>query len=343
MFDEVERLPGAPQLHRWTDWAELLAYTSAVGAISMPELAETTERRTDFIDTESEDDQDESELESEPLIEESQGEPAKYQDALARRAGDVLSYLQDRATRYGPAYPFEVDLNARTVSLRSATNSRRFYLFLLACACLRYVEKPADRTKLAAQFELAGIEVLKRILPTSAEVHLFGANSLTTGKYSGLLFEKVKALAADLGERVLATNTDFERGDRGDNGLDLIAWVPLHDELPGRLTVFGQAACTPAWVSKQHSSHSSSWSSVMTLTADPVNMVFIPYDYRRPGAEWYTSRHIHKSTVIDRYRIVKLLSAGTDPADPIELEPDLLGALDLNAFDTFRQQEASDL
>lgn len=342
MFDEVERLPGAPQLHRWADWAELLAYTSAVGAISMPELAETTERRTDFIAAESEDDQDLDEAETEPLIAESQGEPAKYRDALARRAGDVLNYLQDRATRYGSVYPFDVDVNARTVSLRPSTTSRQFYLFLLTCACLRYVGA-ADRTSLAAKFELAGIEVLKRMLPARAEVHLFGANSLMTGKYTGLLFEKVQALAADLGERVLATSTDFERGDRGDNGLDLVAWVPLDDELPGRIAVFAQAACTPDWVSKQHSSHASSWSSTITLTADPVNMVFIPYDYRRPGAEWYTSRHIHKSAVIDRYRIVKLLASGAEPLDPIALEPDLLDALELPAFDDIRNQEAADL
>ncbi|MBN9156913.1 hypothetical protein [Microbacterium sp.] len=342
MFEEVERLPGAPQLHRWADWAELLAYTSATGTLSMPELAETTERRTDFIASESEDDQDSKDPESEPLVQESVGEPAAYRDALAQRAGDVLSYLLDRASRYGAAYPFEIDPENRTLSLRAPSDSRRIYILLLACACLRYVGK-TDRTKLTARFELLGLETMKRLLPPEAEVHLFGKNPLARGRYPTLLVDKISQLAADLGEQVRATASDFEPGDQGDNGLDLVAWIPFNDALPGKVTIFAQAACTPEWVSKQHSSHASSWSSVMTLTADPVNMVLIPYDYRRPNDDWYTRRHIHKSVVVDRYRMIGLLSTGPDSGDPIVLDQELLDALDLARLDDVRQQESADL
>lgn len=307
----------------------------------MPEFAETTERMKDLLSEESMDDQDPTEDETESLITEAEGESSEYRDALAKRAGDVFGYLKDRAVRYGTIYPFDVDVHALTLTLRSPTVSRRFYLYLLSCACFRYVSKRQDQTDLAAKFELVGIAVLKQMLPESAEVHLFGANPLGGDRYPGLLPEKIKTLASDLGEKYYAKEKDFEKGDRGDNGLDLVAWIPLMDELPGRISVFAQAACTPHWVSKQHSSKSNSWSKVMSLTAEPVSMVFIPYDYRRPGPEWYTDRHIHNSAVVDRYRIIRMLSAGPDPLDPIHLTADLLGKLNLNIFDEFREMDAN--
>lgn len=343
MFGQVDRLPGAPQLHRWADWAEILAYTSAGGTLSMPEFAETTERRKDFIETESEDDQDQRDIEKETLIAESRGDSSKYRDALAERAGDVLVYLKDRAARYGVVYPFEVDTQNRTLSLRESSDSRRLYLFILSCACFRYVKDPADRTSLAAKFELLSLEALKEMMPSNSEVHLFGSNSIENGRYKGLLYEKIKHLAKDLGEQVIARESDFERNDTGDNGLDLVAWVPSRDQLPGRIVVYAQVACTPQWVSKQHSSHASSWASVMNLTADPVNMVFIPFDYRRPGDDWYTRRHIHKSVVADRYRIITLLASQSDPHAGITVGPDLLSKLDLSLFDIPRGQDTTDL
>ncbi len=343
MFEGLERLPGAPHLHRWADWAELLTFTSADGSLSMTELVETSERRAEYLAEEGEDDQDPSEHLPEQLINEADGEASSFRDALAQRAGDVMLYLRDRSIRYGSTYPFDLDVNMNLVSLRAPTLSRNIYLFMLSCASFRYVPDRSTMNSFAAGFELLGAEVLKRALPSAAEVHLFGTSPANEGRYKGTLQKKIEQLCLDLGERCLASEKDFEKGDRGDNGLDLVAWVPLGDSLPGRLTVFGQVACTSDWISKQHSSQASSWSSVMTLMTDPLNMVFIPFDYRRPGNEWYTDRHIHKSAVIDRFRVIRILSSGADAGDPVELSRVVIDKLDLAKLEFGRGQEASDL
>jgi hypothetical protein len=310
----------------------------------MPELAETIDRRSDFIDSESVDDPDGDDDEPEVLIaEHGRNKPAEFQDALAKRAGDILDYLRDRSERYGAMYPFEVDDEQRLVVLRELTQSRRLYLLLLSCAMFRYVKDRADITSFAARFEFLSVEVLQRMLPDKAEVHLFGRNPMGSERYPGKLYDKVSLLAQDLGEQLLATPKHFEKGDSGDGGIDLVAWIPLGDPLPGRITIFAQAACTPKWVTKQHSSSSSAWSPKMTLTADPTNMIFIPYDYRRPGGEWYNPLHIHKSAVVDRQRIMTLAATGDNPEDPVVIGPELAGVIDLGSLDLGRQQQAADL
>lgn len=340
MFIDVDRLPGAPALHVWTDWAELLTLTSPGNSLSIPQLEEFAERRKQFIASEGLDNQDPKETEEESLIEQSSGDPSEFRDALSKRAGDVLSYMIDRSDRYGAAYPFEVDEGRRVVALRKLTDARRLYLFLLTCAALRYVS-PSDRSVLTSKFELLCVEFLRQVFPPTSEVHLFGKNALSTGRYEGPLLSKIQKLADDLGERSLAKALDFEKGDSGDNGLDVVAWIPLSDSLPGRVLVFGQAACTTEWISKQHSSSAPAWRGMIPFTVDPQNMVFIPFDYRRPGGEWYTQRHIQQSIVIDRHRLLRAMVSGGDFDDRLPLQPDLLRMLDLESVDEAIQESMS--
>ncbi|MGV0046849.1 hypothetical protein ACRU43_13455 [Mycobacterium colombiense] len=343
MFGNLERLPGAPQLHRWADWGELLAYTAAAGSLSISELSETTERREDYIDAESEDEQDPRETEHEPLIDAAREEPAQFRDELAKRAGDIFRYLAGRSMRYGAAYPFEIDQDEQLIIVRELTDQRRLYLFLLTCASLRYITNRPQINALTAKFELLALNAVRQMLPLGSEVHLFGANPIAATRYTGLLFGKLKLLADDLGEILLVTEDEFERGNTGDNGLDVVGWVPLGDSSAGRITVFGQAACTPEWVSKQHSAHASSWSLTMTLTADPINMIFIPYDYRKPSGEWYNKRHIHKSVVIDRYRMMRSLTKLENADSSLLIVPEDLELIELAAVDIAGKQEAADL
>lgn len=307
----------------------------------MPELRETAERRKDFISSESQDDQDPRETEEESLIHDAMREPSEFRDALANRVGDIFSYLIDRSDRYGVIYPFDVDRDQRIISLRDLTEARRLYLLLLACSALRYVGN-ADRTTLTSKFEIVCLEMLRRIFPAHAEVHLFGKNSLTSGKYKGLLFHKIKELAKDLGEECFARESEFEVGDTGDNGLDVVGWIPVADSLPGRVTVFGQAACTPEWISKQHSSSAAAWRSMIPFTVDPQNVVFIPYDYRNPEGGWYIRRHIQQSIVVDRHRLIHTLACGDD-LETLNLDPAVSASLALGDLDRAVQQSRADL
>jgi hypothetical protein len=343
LFDELFRLPGSPQLHRWADWAELLCFTSASGSLSLPEFAFAIAGRSDYIPSEISDDiEPEEKLRKEDLV---RGlVAAQITDKAMDKAVQVFEYLGARCQAYGETYPFALDDDGLGVELRETSLSRSVYLFLLACASLRYVAEKAVATQLTSRYELLCLEVVRRSLPNGAEVHLFGKNSAdTTSRYVGKVTEKITQLADDLGEIPRFDEDDFEQNDSGDNGLDIVAWVSLGDQLNGRFVIFGQCACTPQWVTKQHSSSYDTWSSVMSLMVRPVNTCFIPFDFRKPSGKWYSRHQIHRSVLFDRRRILAQLGLLETTDSSESLDRDLLDALRLHEIEAARSQDLEDL
>jgi len=305
VFGQVERLPGSPQLHRWADWAELLCFID--GQLSVPDLGSGIESRADVLSIETNDDCEPDARKSDPL-EDLLPTVDQFKDAVSGRSKDVFNYLLARADAFGEAYPFEVNEAGRMLRPREPRPDRLIYLFMLAGSLLRYIPSKRNQQSIASQFEWLSLHALKAELPTRAEVRLFGANGTTPGPYTGTLTQKIGQLAIDLREKVLIElESDFDPGDRGDNGLDLVGWVPPHDAASGMLTAFGQCACTPAWVQKQHSSSVDAWEPIFRFTVDPVNYCFIPFDFRRPDGSWYARHSIHNTVVMDRRRILAAL------------------------------------
>lgn len=308
IFGGLDRLPGSSQLHVWADWFEILVYTSAVEEFSITEFTETVERREDYLAIETSDDMDPKTFKRDPL-ESFSG--AELRDAVAQRGEDILEYMSARKDSLGVFYPFEIDDDAKVVQVASLDRAKLMYVFILACSALRYVPEKSIRYKLTSAFELLSLKAMENFVPSKAEMHVFGKNALSHGPFSsGLLVDKISALAECLGERVVFDPAKFEVGDTGDNGLDLVAWSEMGDSLGGRLVFFGQCACTSEWVSKQHSSSADAWSSVISFTAKPVNLCFIPHDFRRTDRSWYADHHIHSSVLIDRQRLLAALGDG---------------------------------
>lgn len=344
MFGGTNRLPGTSQLHSWADWFEILAYTSALGEFSVTEFTETVERREDYFGVESVDDMDDAARGKDPLA---GFRGADLRDRVAGRGEDVLRYMSARQQEYGRYYPFSVDEDEGTVRVEALDKARTLYLFLLACSSLRYIPNRSDRSKLTSAFELLSLKAIESYLPKRSKAYVFGKNALLSssaapGPYaSGSLIEKIRRLSVDLGEISLVKETDFERHDNGDNGLDIVAWHDMGDALGGRILYFAQCACTSDWVSKQHSASHDAWSSVMTFTARPVSMCFIPHDYRLPDRNWYTKRHVHNVVLIDRIRILRALtedewSESAGPTFETEMEGFML-------FDELTRSFAQDL
>lgn len=305
LIHQLEKLPGSRQLHRWADWAELICMVN--GRLSVPLLASSIEVREAERHTELDDDSEPSDSEIDELHEEYPS-PAEFRDAVSRRSEDVFAYIAARAHHYGDAYPFEVT-DRRQMRLRDARIDRSLYLFVLVCASFRYVAGAAEQTRLASRFEWLCLEAMRATLPDHAIVRLFGSNSVLNGHYSGLLFNKIGQLAEDLGERRIAQAREFAVGDSGDNGLDLVSWIPLVDQISPFPLFFGQCACTTEWVLKQHSSSKAAWNKTMTFSVPPMNFCFMPYDFREPGGDWFMPRLIHESVLMDRRRLLACLGA----------------------------------
>jgi len=292
-------------MHRWADWAEVLCFVE--DELTSPDFASNVEKKSDDIDLEVFDDVEPDQVKTDVLANPFDS-PDQFKDAVRLRAADVFNHLEARSRSYGDSYPFEIDPGGKKITLRPSRPDREVYLFLLACAALRYVPRKKDQTRLAAEFEWLSVEILRLEMPVRAETHLFGTNPTRTSRYSGTLIEKIAQLSIDIREQILVDlKTDFEPSDPGDNGLDIVSWLPSVDQAPGLLTVFAQCACTPAWVQKQHSSSSDAWEPIFRFTVDPVNYCFIPYDFRNLNGYWYYRHSIHNSVVMDRRRIMDAL------------------------------------
>lgn len=344
LLDRLDRTPGSSQLHRWADWAELICFASDDGRITVPELSSRIRERRDQLPDEAHDDQEPTDTTTDPLIfalevseeelrelesaddlEEDLGTDSqdslareKFEAAVKNRADDILKYLAARQARYKEAYPFLVDLGSRTVELRDQTESRDVYLFLLICSSFLYLSEKRSEGEFAFAFEVLSTAALKNYLPTDSEVHLFGTNPYHgSGRYEGLLFDKVKLLAGDLNLRLLADRKDFHPNDRGDHGLDIAAWLPLGDKLAATPVLLAQCACTREWVTKQHSSTANQWRPLISFAVDPVSVCLIPFDFRDLDGGWYYKTDIHGTVLLDRQRLIHLLlDVGSDYANP---------------------------
>lgn len=311
-------LPKRYDGHTWADYIELLCLTDADGEITQAEIEKRVAKRSDVgedyaapdLDDDGEPDRfpdEEQEIEDEDGGEDSGSNEALRDDQRATRIADIFKVISHRADVLGTTYPFVLAPDGAVLScVAQLSVSQRLYLFLLLCSNLRYVPKNR-RWQLPRGFELISVRALRRLVPPGAEVHLFGKGE-PGERYTGTLWNKINTLAADLCDDVIARRRDFPDANTGDGGLDLVAWAPHFDELPSRLLIFGQCACTDKWVTKQRSSGPEVWASRVRLLALPSNIVFIPFMFRDAQGWWHREADIHHSVLIDRFRLLRVLA-----------------------------------
>jgi len=303
-LQRIDKLPDTSDLRLWTDYVELLCLVNIDREVSKDDVLG---RIAEGKDLDVHGDDIGPETGDEPGASGVDLDAARRDDRRARRVDDVFNHLVFRHGMFRDFYPFTLVRNGNTLSARNTSTAKhKLYLFLLLSSNLRYVLRPT-REVLTDDFELVSAEVLRRCLPEGSNVPVFGKNPHAPAQYRGLLWDKVNRLAQDLQEQVHIQQTDFKPRDSGDNGLDIVAWVPMGDNRGGYLAVFGQCACTEEWVSKQHSSSAEAWRAVMTLTAPPSNMAFVPFCLRQSNGSWSARHDIHGSILIDRFRFVHFL------------------------------------
>ena len=329
MFRDLARLPGSPHLHRWADWAEALCIYE--GMLTAPDLSTEVEKRADSLHVEAEDDVEPG-LGGVESLKTPFKSDAEFSDAVTQRASDTFALLAARAAEYGDQYPFELDDAGRRLTLRNLQPNRGLYLFLLTCSTFRYLDDAATQTDLAGRFEWLSLQALRAQLPARAEVHLFGANPQPGARYDVGLRDRVRRLGGDIREELLIDVDREFPSDSGDNGLDLVGWLDQPDASPGLAISFGQCACTPQWVSKQHSSSHAAWNPAFRFTVPPANFCFIPFDFRGTDGDWYLRTSIQGSVVIDRRRLLKTVGLADSHGELIALDDDVRTQLNLEGF-----------
>jgi hypothetical protein len=295
--------------HTWVDYIELMCMLSPDQEVSTYDVSERFRRGSDLGEGAAAEAWDSEEPEK---GDGDAGSGPEASDKEQLRVEDLFAHLRYREEAFGAAYPFRLSEDGDTLFVKNRLTLRqKLYLSLLLSANTAYVTRGAS--KLTSSFEIISSLALKELLPPYAEVYVFGSNSSGRhSRYRGNVLEKVRKLAEDLNEKIDLEEGDLPPTSSGDEGLDLVGWVPWSDAAPGRLLIFGQCACTGNWVMKQHSSSAQAWNRKIRFTARPANIAFIPLCFRRPDGSWHKPGDIHESIVIDRLRLIYLLRDQVD-------------------------------
>jgi hypothetical protein len=303
--------------HHWEDWVELCCIASLDGEADVAGIAERlrqerdTRGKSEPPENDAPDGEetngDELEVgESEGLL--AQAAWATEPDKRTLQVKDWFLSLASRARLLGDNYPFVVSADNAKLNLRAnSTDAHRLYIALLMMANLHYFQ--GMQADLTSSFESIGASVFSWLLPAHATVHRFGKGIGNTGRYQGHVWDKLKLLADDLSCGIKCRKDQYAANDTGDDGLDLVGWVPWQDSASGRLLLLGQCACTPNWVSKQHAVSVGTWNSKIEFVTNPLPVILIPYFLRTNSGGWHGATDFAGHLIVDRLRFLRILGA----------------------------------
>jgi len=224
-------------------------------------------------------------------------------DSLA----DAWNQLGYRIGRFDENYPFRLVKSG--LRLKPAlTPGSRIYLMLLVCSRLRSFSRTL-RSNWATTFTTLSCEALRELMPATAKVKIFDANSSDRRTYFGTDLRKaLKVLGKDLAVHATFDDECDQRGSSGDAGIDLVAIAPWNDKATGIHVILGQCAARETeWPEKRFEAHSLALKALFSFLVDPVNAVFIPVLYRETTGAWVVNSAASGCLLVDRLRIMLLL------------------------------------
>jgi hypothetical protein len=227
------------------------------------------------------------------------------------RVASWFNNLSFRVKTFGDAYPFKLSADGHELEAQQVdTPLRVLYVQMLMSASLRLVPK-TRQNELTESFEETSHEIFKQLMPKGWEVHRFGAKGAS--RYEGLLFEKLKALVKDLRGKLHLEAKDFKPNDRGDGGLDLVAWHPMAgDERDGLPIALAQCGCTSAgdeWSKKSLEAAPAKLRPHIHVLHSWATYYFMPHDLTDAAGtkiDWQQRANLTESIVIDRSRLIRL-------------------------------------
>ena len=313
--------------HHWADYSELLCLANIDGEISKSDLIDRlSERERDLFEGNSSDIKEIIDLEVESATEPT--ERCRVDELWTERVNSWFNVLQFRVDAYGDFYPFRIDGNELITEFDNTNIFHKYYIYYLSCSNL-YLFEARLRNKLTAIFEVVSLQVIKNMLPETAIVRQFGSNPLNDDPEFGKnvkCLDKIKNLAELLNERIgTHVNEDnFPDDNFGDEGLDIVAWLPTIDNLQSRLLYFAQCACSKDWITKQSDSSYEAWGNKINFTSYPSNIVMIPFCYRNSMGNWFKLSNIRKCLLVDRLRLLSYLHEADRIIDDIQVFIDSL-------------------
>lgn len=292
--------------NKWADYIEILCLLSPDADLTVDDIYDRVSGDKS-ADEESEIFEDYILENSINITEMDKGsDSAPKTDFKYEKIRDYFKSLDARQAQFNSSYPFVISNQNRITRIDQFSNQHYTYIYLLFSANLDYFSK--FLYQLSHNFEEISLDVFRKLLPPTSQVHYFGSG----GKRGGLfqpnkLYDRIKILGAQLGLHLSSrcTEDSIGRNNSGDGGLDLVGWYDFKEKNVGMITYFAQCACGKDWFDKQFESHPLSWEGKLQLVNRPINVLFTPSSFRKLDGHWLNDGKIIDAIIIDRLRIVR--------------------------------------
>ena len=110
-----------------------------------------------------------------------------------------------------------------------------------------------------------------------------------------------------------------------DGGVDVVAWRHFLDRRPGFPIALAQCTIQGETFTKTTDVDTRLWASWLAMDSDPLSLLVLPGTIRRSGTDWNQLSTV--VMVIERLRLMELLSRGQVPAAPTIWVDDTFDAL----------------
>ena len=283
--------PGGPSpkadVHEFADFVELVTWRD--GRMSAVELTKYINRldETDYTDG------------------------VQEEDELGPRVEAVFSELERRAEACVHGYPFSIGnggQSAQFIGDDTGKAPHAIYAFLLLATRLNMnTDRVHDGIDGTAVFEELAAESARIYLGTRSKSVVFGT------AVQGVGFEaKVNDLCARIGEGDGFSNRGGDGRGQKDGKLDVVAWTPFSDGLPGKLLVFGQCKTGTHYRDQlaqlQPDAFCNKW-FLSQPALSPVRAFFV--SEALPRSQWRNNA-VDAGLLFDRCRIVDFINGASD-------------------------------
>lgn len=221
------------------------------------------------------------------------GEDDDPQEGEERLILETFGELERRATAARRAYPFKV--SPPLVSLRG-DDWRSFSAYVFCLLVSNVGPQNLGRLNAARLFETVATSAAKRYVSGNAEQFAFPRPQLP----------KAFARAVDEICRKIGEGRGMYEGQscsKNDDHLDVVAWRPFPDRLPGQIVIFGQCAAGKNWEGKRSELNPKAfWNKWISRPSVSrlVRAFFMPH--RVPSEKWCHLGY-DAGLVFDRCRI----------------------------------------
>lgn len=223
-------------------------------------------------------------------------------DETADTLDEVFNEIERRSTACRGGYPFQLDQVGTILRYVAGDDDPKCdaYLYLLLSTRLNMqtmrIHNGVDGADL---FEKLAAHVLKNYLgPERGQSFVFGTSS------GGAFSDKVGDLCKQVGEGGGYRNRDGGVSHAKDDKLDVVAWVPFSDNMPGKLVLFAQCKTGSTWKNQVTQLQPGAFLSQWThngFVIDPVRVFCISEAHDR--SRWQETCG-YAGLLFDRCRIV---------------------------------------